>query len=243
MPTNDESNTPHAHLPPYYKGRTQEMVSNDALIEVTMTPLEQRIAITVGRRRDKTAKGADKHGLKKSDDGWKLHVAGVLGEMAVAKMLDLYWAAPIGNYKDADLGDKIQVRTRQFREYDLTFRRNDSVTEYFVLALLWDRWLAAFDKKKKKWPTEDWTVFVVGWRFGEYCVRDEWEQTYGKREKAWFVPQNVLHTDFDRLLAHTYPDRRSPKDMRRLARILSRFVNEGPQHPEAKAEAKEYAEE
>jgi hypothetical protein len=232
------SDTAHAHLPPYKNGRTKEMVPNDALIEVTMTPLEQRIAITVGRLRDKGAKGADKHGLKKSEDGWKLHASGALGEMAVAKMLDVYWDAPIDTYKDADLGDKIQVKTRSHREYDLIFRKNDSVTEYFVLALLWDKWLPT-----KKWPSENWTVFVVGWRFGEYCIRDEWEQSYGKREKAWFVPQNVLHTDFDRLLAHTYPDRRSPKDMRRLVSMLERFTNEGPQHPEAKIEAEVYAEE
>jgi hypothetical protein len=205
-----------------------------------MTPLEQRIAIMVGRKRDKTAKGADKHGLKKSDDGWKLHCSGVLGEMAVAKLLNLYWAAPIGNYKDADLGDKIQVKTRSHREYDLIYRRNDSVTEYFVLGLLWDRWIAPFEKKEK---LEDWTVFVVGWKFGEYCIRDDWEQTYGKREKAWFVPQTELHTDFDRLLAHTYPDRRSPKELRRITHALGRFTNEGPLHPEAKIEAELYAEE
>jgi len=228
---------PRNHLPPYRAGREKWTVKDDALFEVLMTPLEQRIAVAVGKERDKTAKGPDAHGLTKSGEGWKLHAAGALGEMAVAKLLDLYWAAPINNYKGADLGDKIQVKTRQFREYDLLFRKNDSISEYYVLALLWDKWLATPKYK------EDWTVFVVGWKYGEYCVRDEWYKDYGNRPSEWFVPQNVLHTDFDRLLAHIYPDHRSPEDMHRLIRVLAKFMATGPEHPEKAEEAILYAEE
>ncbi len=215
------------------------MVSEDALLPVTVTPFEQYMAVTLGKRRDKTAKGGDNHGLKKSKDGWKLHASVALGELAVAKFLGLYWSATIGNYKGADIGDKIEVKTRSALNYDLLFRKDDNVTFYYVLALCNDRWLKPFVEGKV--PKEDWTVFVVGWKHGEFCTEDRYEADYGDRAKAWFVWQNELHTDFDRMLAHIYPDRRAYGDFReyvvstgnRLAK-MDHFLENGPTHPELK---------
>jgi hypothetical protein len=205
-----------------------------------MSPLEQKIAFDVGRRRNKTAKGPNAHGKNdSSNQDWKDHCIGVLGEMAVAKHLNLYWSAPIDNYKGADIGDKIEVKTRKFRNYDMICRKDDKISFYYVLAICGDGWISTLESKKLS--KEDWTVFIVGWRYGEFCFEDRYEAEHGGREKAWFVWQNELHTDFDRMLAHIYEDRRAVQSMKeyitatgnRLARIDA-FLENGPDHPEAK---------
>lgn len=229
----------HPHLPRCHGSDQDHMVAEEDLFPVTVSPFEQYMAVQLGRRRDKTAKGPDAHGLKKSDDGWKLHASGALGELAVAKFLDLHWPARIGNYKGADIGDKIEVKTRMALNYDLLFRKNDKVTFYYVLALCNDQWLTPFAEKKV--TKEEWTVFVVGWKHGEFCTEDRYEKEYGRRDKAWFVWQDELHTDFDRMLAHIYPERRANQAFRefvvstgnRLAK-MDNFLENGPTHPELK---------
>lgn len=230
--------TNHPHLPPT-KGPSKNAAPVEQFIPISMSPLEQKIAFDVGRRRNKTAKGPnahDKNHTAKQDQ--RDHCVGALGEMAVAKHLNLYWDAPIDNYKGADIGDKIEVKTRKFSNYDLLCRKDDKISFYYVLAVSGEKWL--YTLENKKFSEEDWTVFIVGWRYGEYCFQDKYQSAYGRREKAWFVWQNELHTDYDRLLAHIYEDRRSVQSMReyitatgnRLARIDS-FLENGPDHPEA----------
>ena len=116
----------------------------------------------------------DSHGFD-GTDGWTKHIEGASGELAVAKLLNIYWDAPVGTFKTgADVGE-LQVRTRSRSDYDLIVREVDRDEDVFILV------------------TGVAPVFRVrGWITGGEAKRSEWLKTHGGRPAAYFVPQDDL---------------------------------------------------
>lgn len=145
------------------------------MVELTLP--EVLAAATVGMNRHVAAlkrKLPDRHG--RGGLGWNDHVEGACGEMAVAKALGVFWSASLNTFKSGgDIGNRIQVRTRSKDYYELIVRDDDDPDHIFILA------------------TGLSPVFKIhGWILGRDARRDEWRQTHGGREAAWFVPQSSL---------------------------------------------------
>jgi hypothetical protein len=137
------------------------------------------MAASVGLRRQVSAISAnrkDRHGLN-PDDGWRVHIEGACGELAAAKFLGRYWDGSVDTFRSLpDLGN-VEIRTRSKHSYDLIIRDDDDPQKFYVLVT----GTAPFYR-------------VRGWIKGENARKDEWKQTHGGREAAWFVPASALNT-------------------------------------------------
>lgn len=146
--------------------------------EITLTPQEAQYAAMVGIQRHIEALRAarpDRYGAN-TDDGWTLHIEGAAGELAVAKHLGVYWAAPVNTYSTGGDVGALQVRTRSRHDYDLIVRPKDRDTDRFILV------------------TGRTPHFRLhGWITGAEAKQDRYLQTHGGREPAWFVPAANLH--------------------------------------------------
>lgn len=141
--------------------------------EVLLTWHEAAMASEIGRLRHLVSvkRGLiDKHGF--DGDGWSEHIEGACGELAVAKLLGVFWDGSVNTFELPDLPG-LQVRTRSQPYYDLLVRPGD--TGRFVLVT-------------GKCPR----YTVRGWIDAEDAKRDEWKKTYGGRPGAYFVPQSEL---------------------------------------------------
>jgi len=144
---------------------------------VTLTWAEVLLGSTVGCMRHISALKAGKHDAHGAEaGGWNYHINGACGEIAVAKHLKCFWGGTINTWKDADLGVRLQIRTRSKDYYELIVRKNDSSEDHFVLV------------------TGNAPEYVVrGWIVGEDAKKDMWIQEYANREAAYFVPQRFLN--------------------------------------------------
>ncbi len=147
------------------------------VLKITLDWYEVSVAAKIGAARQIQSlhQGKpDAHGRGK-DNGWTDHIAGVAGEIACAKALDLYWRPSVNTFKvGGDVG-KIQVRTRSRSNYQLIVRDNDDDDAKFVLV-------------RGAIPHFD----VVGWILGKDAKKDEYSQTHGGRPAAYFVPDEAL---------------------------------------------------
>lgn len=146
-------------------------------IEVKLTATELMSAALIGVMRHVSSlnKGRqDAHGLE--TEGWTEHIEGACGEMALSKAMNAYYPGTINTFKKADVGDKIQVKTRSNHEWDLLVRKNDDISHVYVLV------------------TGKAPHYVVrGWMGGSEAKQEQWLQTYGGRPPAYFVPQEFLY--------------------------------------------------
>lgn len=149
------------------------------MTRVHLEAFECRMAAEVGLRRQLAKLGQhDAHGF--NGDGWGIHIEGAAGELAVAKALNLYWSGSVDTFKvGGDVGS-LQVRTRSRSDYDLIVRAADRDGDLFVLVT-------------GKMPD----LWVRGWMYGKEAKSSEFEQTYGDRPKAWFVPAAHLRRVVD----------------------------------------------
>lgn len=110
---------------------------------------------------------------------WDIHICGALGEMAAAKALNVHWSGSVNTFKGADIGQRIQVRTRPLdterTRYDLIVRDADKDSDIFVLV-----------------QGEADVFYVHGYIVGADAKRDEWRQNYGGHQESWFVPRSAL---------------------------------------------------
>jgi hypothetical protein len=146
-------------------------------VDVCLTQSELLLGATIGAQRQIEAlcQGRpDKHGFN-GDDAWTVHIEGACGELAVAKVLDRYWAGTVNTFKlGGDVG-QLQVRTRSKNHYDLLVRDDDKDDDIFVLVV-------------GRAPQ----YRVVGWIRGKDAKCATFQQLYGSRPLAYFVPQTVL---------------------------------------------------
>jgi hypothetical protein len=146
-------------------------------VNVTLSWSEVSTAADVGKfRQIRSLQKAlkDKHGFN-GEDGWTIHVEGAAGEMAFAKVMNVYWSMACDVFKAPDIGGNVQIRTRSKDNYELIVRPDDRDTDVFVLVT-------------GRIPN----FCVRGWIVGRDAKRAEWSKTYANRPAAFFVPQSEL---------------------------------------------------
>ncbi len=144
-------------------GETRASWDLESAIEVVLDSYEMRQAAQAGVERhiESVSNGRrDRYGM--SDVfGWQHHIEGAMGELAVAKVLDLYWNYGVNVFKGPDVGD-LQVRTTHRDTGNLLLHEADSPTARYVL--------------------------VTGIN-GHYVVRGWISGWVGKQRKYWGEPQ------------------------------------------------------
>lgn len=104
-----------------------------------------------------------------------IHIEGACGEIAAAKALGRYFSGSYNTFKAADLGEKLQVRTRSSHDYELIVRNDDNPDHAFVLVT----------------GTAP-TYCVRGWAYARDVMRQEYMANHGGINPAYFVPAKAL---------------------------------------------------
>jgi hypothetical protein len=107
-------------------------------------------------------------------EGWSEHIEGACGEIAVAKLLGIFWDGSVNTWKANDLPG-LGVRTRSRHDYDLIVRPSDDDHASWVLVT-------------GRCPH----YRVHGWITGAAAKRPEFLKNYGGRPAAYFVPASEL---------------------------------------------------
>lgn len=149
------------------------------MIEVTLEKAEvlQATIVAVERCMESLSKGHQaKPPLKPGVNPLVLNIEGACGELAYAKARGIYYIPKVNSFKEADFGDKVQIRTRSDHNYDLLIRDNDDPEHFYVLVT---GMLPSYR--------------IVGWIKGaDAKANPEWRKDWGGRGEAWFVPQSAL---------------------------------------------------
>ena len=145
---------------------------------IILTDIEMELAALVGirRRTESKAKGrADNHGYN-GTRAWDIDIEGAAAELAYCKARGKYWGGTLNGFKDADQGERVQIRHSALPEASLIVRPEDNPDHYYVLV------------------TGSAPVFtLVGWMLGADATDQRfWKEPNG-RPGAFFVPQSELH--------------------------------------------------
>ena len=102
--------------------------------DVTLTGYEMAMASDAGRLRNISA---IKDGRKSKIEGgeWQEHIEGATGEVAAAKLMNVFWGGSVNTFKtggDID-GTGWEVRTRSKHDYDLVVRDSDPDGRVMIL--------------------------------------------------------------------------------------------------------------
>jgi hypothetical protein len=154
------------------------VVQKSSCVIVTLSLAEMLAGSNVGIiRRYESWKRHHKpsNGIPDDQFGCGVQVEGALGEIAVAKAIDRYWDMSVNTFKRADIGEKIQVRTRSKHSYDLIIRDNDNPNHVYVLV-----------------TGVGPEFYIRGWCYGHEGVKEEYASRYGGYDLAYFVPQSAL---------------------------------------------------
>lgn len=146
------------------------------MLRVTLLWYEMQQAASVGvsRQVESLRKGLkDAHGFTGS--GWDCHIEGAAGELAFAKAMGFYFSGSVNEFGKADIGTRIQVRTRSSHTNDLIVRDGDKDDDIFVLVT-------------GKAPD----FLVQGWTHGKTAKQAKYKKSHGGRAEAYFVPQYAL---------------------------------------------------
>lgn len=147
------------------------------MIEIKLTSAELLLAAQAGVMRQvenlKRKEGQNTHGYDEKNP-WQIHIEGCCGEMAVAKMLGLYWKGK-GIRGEADVED-MDVRTRPRHDSELILHKTDHASRIF-------------------WHVTgtNGTYLVHGWIHAYEGQDDEfWSDKYKINRPAFFVPNSIL---------------------------------------------------
>jgi len=147
-------------------------------MRVRLTSTELMIAAFVGSARNVQCltRGYDPGAGMGLTNTWTLNIEGAAGEMAVAKALDIYWQAIVGDLKADDVGP-YQVRTNISRKHDdLCLRPRDKDNRVYISVL---SFLPAFD--------------IVGWIWGMDGKQPQWLRDGDpQRPQCFYVPRKAL---------------------------------------------------
>jgi hypothetical protein len=145
---------------------------------VSLTAPELLIASNIGMmRRISNLKRniCAKYGAPDKEGAWEIDVIACMGEMAVAKHFNLFWAGSVNNFSAVDVGGLIEVRTRRQSWHQLILHPADKDHLPYVLVHADP---PAFD--------------LIGWAYGADGKQDKyWSDPAGNRP-AFFVPQADL---------------------------------------------------
>ena len=106
-----------------------------------------------------------------------VNLLGVCGEVAVAKLLRVYWQPTVNTFHhEADVGHNLEVRTSPKSDARLIVRQDDSPDRYYVLV-----------------TGSPPLMTVRGYLLGAEARRADWLNDPGGRGRpSWFVPQSEL---------------------------------------------------
>lgn len=146
-------------------------------IKLTYGQISVACHVATMRQTSNIVKGVPpKYGGASNRDGsWEIHIDACLGEMAVARYLNLFWCGALNNFKARDVGGVVDVRTTKGQNNRLILHPEDPDGTPFVL--VWN---------------DAPTFHLQGW----ILARDGKSQTYwldpGTGRPAFFVPQQDL---------------------------------------------------
>jgi hypothetical protein len=147
--------------------------------EVELSQPEMCMAIEVAkmRRMDSFKKGLTlgKNSGEKDKRSWDWEIDGAAAELVVAKELGRYWSGPVGNFKEGDIGERIQVRHTNRMDGKLIIREDDKNEHYFVLV-------------RGKMPSYE----VVGYINGAEAKLDKFLFGPNGAKPAYFIPSSEL---------------------------------------------------
>jgi hypothetical protein len=130
-----------------------------------------RMSVSIGQKITDIAPGERDYNTRLLID-----IRGTCGELAVAKMLNKYWAPSVNTFHVLpDIHPNIEVRTTEQIDGSLIVRENDPEDRWYVLVI-------------GAPPVMD----VRGFIRGSDARRDEWMRNPGGHRPAWFVPQAAL---------------------------------------------------
>lgn len=147
-------------------------------IKVTLTSTQEAWAFQVNQARSRESQRMglrDKHGLPFADRD-KANDQGAPGELAAAIVLGLEWAAPVNNFKGADLSDDIQVRTTHHPRGCLIVRDDDNPNHTYILV-------------RGTSPHFE----VMGYIKGRDAKKPQFIRSPNGRPPAYFVPADHLN--------------------------------------------------
>lgn len=146
-------------------------------VRVVLTSHEMLHAGLVGLTRqidNLWERRTDRYGAQPRD-GWRMHIEGALGEMALAKHMDCYWSGRLGELKAPDVGP-LQVRTRVRQENaGLILHPDDRDDQLFVLVISWAP-----------------VFMLIGWTLAADGKQERYWKDIPDNRSAFFVPHSAL---------------------------------------------------
>ena len=161
------------------EGCADRLMSQSVCVDVLLSRAECRAAALVGVERRLRAlgeKSREVYGAAAGGDYWTIDVEAAAGELAVAKLLDVFWSAKDSPAEDRVAGDVAGHQVRHSRRFDasLICHRRDSDDQSFVLVV------GAMPSFR-----------VVGWLPGVEAKSSVfWREDVPRA--AFFVPQSAL---------------------------------------------------
>lgn len=111
-------------------------------------------------------------------DGLLVHIYGAIGEIAVAKHLNVYAPLRLNQFSNGepDLPPDIEVRHRVNDNFDLIIRSDNADDKRYVLT-----------------TGTPPTISIRGWIVGSEGKKEEYLRSYGGFRESYFVPQSALN--------------------------------------------------
>lgn len=110
----------------------------------------------------------------RGSDPFDMDILGAMGEVAVAKALQVYWSPSVNTFKLPDV-DNLHVRSTRYKTGSLIVRPNDPEGTYLLV-------IADLPRFK-----------IVGYCSAQYAKQDEFRsQPDATRPPCWAVPQSRL---------------------------------------------------
>lgn len=107
-------------------------------------------------------------------DCWGYHIGGAMGEMAVAKWLNVFWSGKLGILTPGDVGD-FEVRTRALHWHDLIIYEKDLPESKYILV-----------------TGHKFVYTIRGWLYGHEGQKKEYWKDPGTGRENFFIPQEKL---------------------------------------------------
>ena len=148
-----------------------------SIMSVELTPAEVLQGAQAGiMRQTKNIGRKLKHRYGAStENDWQMHVEGCLGEMVVAKYLNMFWDGAVGIPHHGDIG-RLEVRTSNYETARLIVHDRDLSGSIFILV-----------------TGRNGSYSICGWIKGEEAKQGRfWKDPAGGRP-AYFVPQSELN--------------------------------------------------
>ena len=148
-------------------------------IKLSLTEMLNASNVGVQRQYESDKKGSKfSEGFTEDEKtALTIHIEGAMGEVCVAKALNLYFEGTVNTYGQADIGDDIGVRTVTKENYGLLIYEKDN-PEYFYYLV------------KGTAPN----FRVCGWLRGGDAKQDKYLAPYvSKTKNIWRVPESDLN--------------------------------------------------